>query len=60
MERYRELSLLVMQISGETVEEHTFNYLNSWVISCDVLYDLLLIGGSRWLPSWGRCVGTRM
>ena len=31
VERYRELSLLVQQISGEQVEENTFNYLNSWV-----------------------------
>ena len=31
VERYRELSLLVHQISGEQVEENTFNYLNSWV-----------------------------
>lgn len=30
VERYKEISVLVAQISGDSVEEHTYNYLHAW------------------------------
>ena len=30
VDRYREIRVLVMQITNEQVEENTFNYLHAW------------------------------